>query len=379
MKILANAITNRVAGSLTVGINFVRSYREGGFEHDLVVYAPAGCGYEELAGDRVTIRIAPKLVHAGWARIWVDRVWLPRVLAREKPDVLFAMGSIAYPTRTPQVVLYHWPYAAHPEREVWERMGLRDALNRRFRRWLFARRARHATRFAAQTETARGRLERFFGLHNVEVVPNAVSMPADRTDAPAAVLPEGARAPGRRALLCLSRYYPHKNLEILLPLARRIRETGAPFVVWLSVSRDEDPAAARLLDAIAREGLGDVLINLGTVPMDQVPALYEASSGLLLPTLLESFSGTYVESMYFGRPVFTSDRDFARDVCGNVAWYFDPHDAGDILAILEQAFADPAEREARVEAGRRRCKGFPGWPEVAARYVRLFEQVALGG
>ena len=31
-----------------------------------------------------------------------------------------------------------------------------------------------------------------------------------------------------------------------------------------------------------------------------------------MPTLLESFSGTYVESMYFEKPILTSDLDFAK-------------------------------------------------------------------
>ena len=51
MKILAHAITCRAAGALTVALNFLRSYKDGGFPHELVVYGPQGVGYEELAGE----------------------------------------------------------------------------------------------------------------------------------------------------------------------------------------------------------------------------------------------------------------------------------------------------------------------------------------
>jgi len=208
------------------------------------------------------------------------------------------------------------------------------------------------------------------------VVPNAVSVGSKPGAERPACLPEGVPADGKRTLLCLTRYYPHKNLEMLLELGRRIRDTGAPYVVLLTIAGDQGPAASALLRAVEQEGLGDVVVNLGTVPMEQVPALHRACDGLLLPTILESFSGTYVESMHWERPVFTSERDFARDVCGDAGWYFDPHDADDLLSVLRAAFEDPAEMSRRVALGRERSEGFPTWPEVTVKYVELLERTA---
>jgi len=379
MKILVNAIGCRVAGARTVAMNFLRCFREGDFDHELIVYAPSKCGYEALGAPNVDIRLAPNIVHRVPARPWVDNVWMKRVLEDTQPDVIFALGSIAYPTVLPQLVLYHWPYAIYPEDEVWQRLRFADHTSRRIKRWLFGRRAPFASRFAAQTETARLRLERLWGLSNVSVVPNAVSVGPRPGSGPPDCLPEGILADGKHLLLCLTRYYPHKNLQVLLEVGRRIRDTGAPFVVLLTVSQEEGPEVSALLRAIEREGLGDAVVNLGTVPMEQVPALHVACDGLLLPTILESFSGTYVESMHWERPVFTSERDFARDVCGDAAWYFDPLDPDDILSVLRAAFDDPVEMQRRVALGRERSQGFPTWPEVAGSYVELLESVAQEG
>ena len=379
MKILAHAITCRAAGALTVALNFFRSYAEGDFPHEMVVYGPTGVGYEDLPKNGLRLELAPKVVHKGLARPWVDNVWTRGILEREKPDLLFSMGSIAYPTRVPQVVLYHWPYAIYPEREIWSRMTPVDRANRGIRRWLFSRRSRYATRFAAQTETARARLEKLWGLDNVSVVPNAVSLPAEHFGGelgPAAKRAAAAIPEGQRGLLCLTRYYPHKNLDVLLRVCRRIRDEKLPFVVFTTVSPGDDRSAGGWIESIRSEGLEEVLVNLGTVPMQEVPGLYAVTAGLLLPTLMESFSGTYVESMFYRRPIFTSDRDFARDVCGDVAWYFDPHDADDIVATLRSAFDDASAMEARVSAAREHCDGFATWPEVTRRYVEVFEQAA---
>ena len=383
MKILVNAVTCRVAGGRAVALNFLRCYRDGDFAHELVVHAPQGCGYEQLEGDRVTIHIAPGLVHRAWARPWVDNVWMRRIVNAENPDVVFAMGSIALPSACPQLVLYHWPYAIYSESEVWDQMSMRNRWSRLLRRWLFGRRLRYASHFAAQTETARGRLEQQWGLGNVSVVPNAVSVwgaEAEKSegDLPRC-LPAGLLSRDRRALLCLTRYYPHKNLEVLVELGRKLREQSAPFVVLLTLSEDEGPEVRSLLREIERAGLSNWVVNLGTVPMEEVPALHRACDGLLLPTILESFSGTYIESMRFGRPVFTSDRDFSRDVCGDVAWYFDPHSAEDILKVVRGAFDQPEEMQRRIDEGLARCQSFPSWTEVTARYVALLEDVASRG
>ena len=378
MKILVSALAARVAGGRAVALNFLRCYRQGDFPHELVVQVPAGCGYEELAGDQIRVHPAPAWVHRAAARPWVDNVWMRRVLEAERPAVVFAMGNFAYPAKVPQLVLFHWPYAIYSEPELWKRMSLRERASRRTRLWLFGRRARFASHFAAQTETARARLADVWGLENVSVIPNAVSVGAVPSGVPPRCLPSARLPAGRRALLCLTRYYPHKNLEVLLSLGRRIRETGAPYCVLLTLSPDEAPAARALLRRIDEERLGDVLVNLGSVPMEEVPDLHAACAGLLLPTLLESFSGTYVESMHYGRPVFTSDRDFARDVCGDVAYYFDPHSADDILGVIRGAFENEREMERRVLAGRARCERLPDWPEVTRRYVRLLEAVAAG-
>lgn len=145
--------------------------------------------------------------------------------------------------------------------------------------------------------------------------------------------------------------------------------------IVLTISGDQHPRAAQLLATIEREGLGEILYNIGPVGMDEVPALYRSVDGMILPTLLESFSGTYVESMHYRVPIFTSDLDFARDVCGDVAYYFDPVDEESLYSIITTAFQDAADLETRVANGRERVAGMPDWQTVAAMYLELLEKL----
>ena len=124
------------------------------------------------------------------------------------------------------------------------------------------------------------------------------------------------------------------------------------------------------MKTIKKYDLDDTNINLGPEMMDKVPNLYKACHGLFLPTLLESFSGTYIECMQFQKPIFTSDRDFSKDVCGDCAYYFDPHSPEDIINTIMVAFDEKDEmKKNAAEAGTWIASGEAGHAAHAAHVV----------
>lgn len=378
MRIFVNAIALRAAGGRSVALNFLRAVAASDSTDTYYVVAPAGCGYEELDAASVRIKPLPRGAANPLARPFIDRIWLPQMVASVRPDVIFSMGNLPVLTmRAPQLVLFHWPYAIYPESPVWERMDLRSRWMRQMRLRAFERGLPYASAIAAQTPTAKRRLEKLYGVSNVHVVPNAVSLPTSRDSH----TPKSAfvrHSPHERWLLCLTRYYPHKNIEVLLDVARMIRDRGQPFRFLFTVDGSQHSGAARFLRRVSEEGLGSIIHNIGAVPMNAVPALYEAVDGMILPTLLESFSGTYVESMHYRVPIFTSDLDFARDVCGNAAFYFDPLDPASIHDAIHRAFSDDEAIRAVVADGSRAVARMPDWNAVAAAYVQVLSRVAHG-
>ena len=87
-----------------------------------------------------------------------------------------------------------------------------------------------------------------------------------------------------------------------------------------------------------------------------------------MPSRMESFSGTYLESMHFGLPILTSDLDFAREICGGAADIFDPWDALSIKDAILRVKGDPNLREDLVAKGRKRLsESFKRtWEDIAA-------------
>ena len=79
--------------------------------------------------------------------------------------------------------------------------------------------------------------------------------------------------------------------------------------------------------------------------------------------------------MFHQRPIFTSDMDFARGVCGEAAFYFDPLDATDILATVEQAFSASENIRDMVDRGNFQLSTMWDWERVFARTQHLLVKI----
>ena len=80
--------------------------------------------------------------------------------------------------------------------------------------------------------------------------------------------------------------------------------------------------------------------------------IYNESSIVLQPSLLEVFSATYIESMYLGCPLVVPDTRFAREICKDGAKYYPTNNyivaAKEICSIFDQ----DSEREELIKSGK---------------------------
>ncbi|NYG54698.1 glycosyltransferase [Nocardioides perillae] len=214
-------------------------------------------------------------------------------------------------------------------------------------------RAQHAV--IVETSAMRARVEHVLAGHApvMHVVPNAVNsrvLSAQRDESIALRIGK-ARQDHDLLLAYPTRDYPHKNLEFLPAVAGELARIGvkAGFIVTLRPEEwDRRTPAFRA-----------VCVNLGEVTIDQVATVLKTSDGLFFPSLLEAYSASPVEAMALGVPVFASDRDFVRTVCGDAAAYFDPHDGERAATVVFNGHNRPGDLRTRVEAGMRRVGKAP--------------------
>lgn len=363
-RIVLLAQSLRVAGGLSVGKNVLASLARIAPQHEYLMLVPPGCGYE--TGERPPLgRMEVVQRPLGLASLlWFEWARLPRLVREFRPDIVWGLGN--YALAAPgcfQAILFHQAYLLYDPRSQARRVWRIGAPLRYVEFAL--RRALPATQLVfCQTETALNRFRRKYAPQaRLALLPNAVSRFAVAHEAAPPPLPASSAA--KFKLLCLTRYYPHKNLEILAELFEQHREALRDVAVVLTIAADQMPPAEALLARIKRGGLEENLVNVGPVQQAQLPGLYRSCDALILPTVLESFSGTYLEAMQFGTPILTSEMDFAREICGDAAHYFDPFDTARIRDAILALRGDGVARAALIERGRARVQQlFRTWDEI---------------
>jgi len=337
LRLLVLAHTNRSAGARSVAVNLLRVLATKPEEVELTAVVPVGCDYEQIAGV-----LSP---HAIWfdqkgsymKRFLFDRIMLPTYVRSTKPDVIVSLGSIGMRDPGPaQVILVQDPHFVYPSAH-YGRMTVLQHL----RYFVQRRQVRHCLGRVAtvygQTQTMLKRASHTFRTGaSTKLLPKAISSNVSSNLDDVSQPPEFAPFTSCFRLICLTRYYPHKNIERILQLFQRFKYKLKDVVVFITVAPDQHPGARRLLRRIDQCGLSERIINIGPVEQRRIPSLFRHCHALLLPTLMESFSAAYLEAMALNLPVLTSDLDFAREICGEGALYFDPWSPESMMkAIIE--------------------------------------------
>jgi glycosyltransferase involved in cell wall biosynthesis len=366
-SILINGISAKFGGGKSILVNFLALLNKSNKKEQFIVIVPPGLEY--LVYSKENIRIIP--VKSSYLSLFgFYFLKIRKIVKKYKVSIIFNLADTIVPISTKQVYLFDWPYAIYPNSIAWKRMSRKEWFFRKVKLFLLKRFIHLPVLLIAQTKVTEDRLKAFFFINNIEVVPNAVSL-----DNLSGGRYRDFNLPKERIkLLYLTKYYSHKNIEIFLSLGRIIREEELPYNIIITISESQNINAKRFLENLKKEELNKIVINVGPVEMEYVPSLYQQSDALLMPSLLESFSGTYVEAMYHGKPIFTSDLDFAKVVCGDAAFYFNPLEANSIINSIRFAYKNPELMLSKIASGKERLNDFLSWEQVFDKFSEIIER-----
>lgn len=359
-------------GGLQNARNLWRTIAERGGDHRWLALARPGLRLDELPrAPFQELRVSEPGGALG--RVAFGVRGLP-ALARGRADVVFVpMGAGPLRSPVPVVMGWHDSTQAYPELALDTGGAAARALRSAYARAA----ARRATRICVQTAIMADRMARVWDVPRARfrIVPNGPSEFL-RGEEPAPETPPS----GVRRVLVPGEPKPAKNLEIVPAVAAALGRRGVTDVeLILTVSPGSTEWTGRLdaaLGRLAGDRRAAPIRRIGQVPHAQLGPLYRSAAAVLLPSLAESFSATCVEAMHFGVPLVASDRDFAREVCGDAALYADPNDGDAIADALVRALEDREARAALRCAGFARVRTFPDWSERLRLYVDVCREAA---
>lgn len=368
-NVFINGVKANAGGGKCILKNYLALLKDNDNKHKYFVLTPDKKEYLEYTCDFIEIVDINNLYKKN-ALFPLLYYWgLPKLFKKLKIDIIFNFGDMIIPTKIAQIYMFDWPYAVYPESLIWQKMSCNNYLARKLKLILIKKYIKYPVIVIGQTKTICNRLKRCFGLTKVEIIPSAVPLEnLDKGEYFDFCLPKD-----KFKLLYPSSWAPHKNLEVLIPLAKKIKEHSYPYVIIVTIETKNNKFAQNFLDEIETELLASVILNVGQIEMKNIPSLYQQSDALLMPTLLETYGLPYIEAMYHKKTILTSDLDFAHDVCGDAAFYFDPLDENSILETIKKAYSDIDGRYLKISEGDSKIKQLLTWEQVFEHYQNLLE------
>jgi len=352
LKITIVAHGLRAGGGVSVGKNLISGLTQTLPNAQFQIFISEGRGFEQCVKADVNCTwVEYKQKFSLIGRWLYDQTRLIREIESFLPSVIICLGNIGVPKKiSPQILLVHDAHLFYPSNH-YSRESLRQLLIYYFRRQRFSRDIKKTTVLLCQTKTAINRISQQYAFtRETQLLPNAISVDSLSGSTAASIKLPKTRENAFN-IFYLTRYYPHKNIEIFIDIFVKYRNELRDVVLYLTIDKNQHTLAQKLLKSISDNQLSKNIVNIGPIQQKDIAGYFRSMHAMVMPTTLESFSGSYLEAMAFKCPILTSNLDFAHEVCGDAALYFDPWSADSLYAALRKVIDDPTLSNTLIERG----------------------------
>ncbi len=83
------------------------------------------------------------------------------------------------------------------------------------------------------------------------------------------------------------------------------------------------------------------IVRTGKIPYESIYTMYSNMNALIFPSLTETMGFPLLEAIQCNLPIIASDMLYAREICKDRAFYFDPRNISSIISSLNEFARDP--------------------------------------
>lgn len=338
MRIAVNTISTKKqsGGALQIAYNFLLET----LKHDAIEwYYLTSADVDELVGDEFKNILGSRYFvfptqpdfMGSYMRVKKE---LGKWEEQHRPDVIYTISSPCYFSFSSKEVLrFANAWVTNPNKYAWRALPLMEWFRMKLYRINQLRLLHKAKYVVTQSEVVGRGLKKQLGLsdNNVKVVSN--------------VLPRVFQSVKVCKqcddkfidIACVAAPFPHKNLVIIPKVLRVLKEEyGFDNIRFHLTIPEDDPILQKIVSECSLFGLGGSIVNHGRCPQKQLVEIYNRCLLCFLPSLLETFSATSLEAMYFQLPVVATNFDFNHEILGDSCLYYDPLDAEEAATQIKR-------------------------------------------
>lgn len=174
-------------------------------------------------------------------------------------------------------------------------------------------------------------------------------------------------AAGPDTIVLMGSNIPHKNVGLILGMAKKLKGAGFRIAVIGNMDR-------HVYNNSALETAASNVSWLGRISDDEFAALLRDSLCLAFPSFVEGFGLPPLEAMAIGCPVVVSDTASMPEVCGDAALYASPYNPEEWLEHFMRLRRQTGLREQMIMKGWARARRYR-WSATAQNYLGLMAQL----
>lgn len=171
-------------------------------------------------------------------------------------------------------------------------------------------------------------------------------------------------------LFFVGSFFERKNVHVLLPLVRQY-----PQLSLVLAGNHNTAYGERVKSMIQEQRLDQQVILPGEISENAKVWLYQHCEAFVFPSLDEGFGIPILEALWYGKPVFTSNRASLPEVAGPFAHYWHSFEDDHIISVFEKGRQEIEEPDyGRRQKAKQYAAQFT-WSNTAQHYVNLYRQL----
>jgi glycosyltransferase involved in cell wall biosynthesis len=152
-------------------------------------------------------------------------------------------------------------------------------------------------------------------------------------------------------IFCPAAAYPHKALHSIPQIIRRLQlryKNDFQFILTL-------PSNSQIWSEIQKQcsqlNIEKFIQNIGPYNYTDAFKLFSESDIIFVPSILETFSASYLEAFSSKKPLVVADKGFAKDICKNAAIYLNPFNPKRAADKIFDLINDPDKQKRIITNG----------------------------